>query len=338
MEGKEQQVTTTEKAIEVDGVHPFADQFPMLLPAEMDELVESVKANGLRNPIVLTRDADKVLILDGRNRFAACQRAEVEPTFVFYEGDDLAQYVIDTNTTRRNLTTGQRAMSTALVLKKAGYRKDGKWDGAKGRGIIRGNVSTNDESAWVKAITQCGIVLDWADDLAEKVRDGAELLHPAYTEAVRRRTAKEKDSEKLKVIQAELPTVAEKIAAGDMTLEEANKELEAAQEVKEIDLLVAEEKNRRTFTQRVEAEEITWVEARELARKWKKEWDEAAERSRRRIFDILAGWAGLTQLLNDPDTTFNKTVLEKLGDNLVPDLQKIVAEMAANATKWNGAI
>jgi hypothetical protein len=334
-------VTTTEKAVQVDGVHPFADQFPMLLPAEMDELVESVKANGLRNPIVLVRLEDKSLILDGRNRFAACQRAEVEPTFVFYEGDDLAQYVIDTNTTRRNLTTGQRAMSTALVLKEAGCRKkNDKGEGYWQRGILQtviGNASDND-SAWLKALNQCGIVLDWAEDLAEKVRDGAELLNPAYTEAVRRRTAKEKDSEKLKVIQAELPTVAEKLAAGDMTLEEANKELEAAQEVKEIDLLVAEEKNRRTFTQRVEADEITWVEARELARKWKKEWDDAAERNRRRIFDILAGWAGMTQLLNNPETTFNKTVLEKLGDNLIPDLQNIVAEMAANATKWNGAI
>ena len=331
-------MTTTEKAIEVDGVHPFADQFPMLLPAEMDELVESIKANGLRNPIVLVRDKDSgnVLILDGRNRFPGCQRAEVEPTFIFYEGDDLAQYVIDTNTTRRNLTTGQRAMATALVMKEAGYRKDGKWDGAKGRGIIRPDVGTN-QKTWSNHLHQCGVILDWADDLAEKVRDGAELLNPVYTEAVRRRTAKEKDSEKLKVIQAELPAVAEKITAGDMTLEDAVQELHASREVKQIDLLVVET-GARTYGHRVEADELTWQEAKKLALEWKAEWDEAVGRNEKRIFNILAGWGAMTQLLNDPTTAFNQAVMQKLGDSFKEQIQKAVAEMAEKSSTWKGNI
>ncbi|KXF51060.1 hypothetical protein AXA44_15440 [Rhodococcus sp. SC4] len=33
-----------------------------------------------------------------------------------YDGDDFADYVIDCNVTRRNMSTGARAMATALVL------------------------------------------------------------------------------------------------------------------------------------------------------------------------------------------------------------------------------
>ena len=40
----------------------------------MAELAESIKANGLRNPIVVTPDG---LILDGRNRWRACQRVGI---------------------------------------------------------------------------------------------------------------------------------------------------------------------------------------------------------------------------------------------------------------------
>ena len=58
----------------ITGVHPYADKFPMLPEPELAELAESIRANGLRNPIVLTPDG---LILDGRNRAAACERVGV---------------------------------------------------------------------------------------------------------------------------------------------------------------------------------------------------------------------------------------------------------------------
>ena len=103
--------------------HPYADRFPLLCDAELVELVESIKANGLRNPIVLDTDGR---ILDGRNRARACEIAGVEPEYVTYEGDDLAEYVIDTNASRRHMTTGARAMATALVLADDGRRVNGR--------------------------------------------------------------------------------------------------------------------------------------------------------------------------------------------------------------------
>ena len=104
--------------------HPYADKFPMLPQGELEELAESIRENGLRQPIVITPDG---LILDGRNRAAACGLVGIEPETVLYEGDDLAEYVIDCNVTRRNMSTGARAMATALVLAEDGRRGDGRW-------------------------------------------------------------------------------------------------------------------------------------------------------------------------------------------------------------------
>ena len=108
----------------ITGIHPYADQFPMLPQAELEELAQSIRDSGLRQPIVVTVDG---LILDGRNRFRACRMAGVEPETVVYEGADLAEYVLDANITRRNMTTGQRAMATALVLEADGRRANGRW-------------------------------------------------------------------------------------------------------------------------------------------------------------------------------------------------------------------
>lgn len=44
--------------------HPYADIFPMMSDVEFAALCEDIKENGLRNPI-----------LDGRNRWRACQVA-----------------------------------------------------------------------------------------------------------------------------------------------------------------------------------------------------------------------------------------------------------------------
>lgn len=173
--------------------HPYADQFPMLGEDELAELVESIRANGLRNPIVVTTDG---LILDGRNRAAACEAAGIEPTTVVYEGDDLAEYVIDCNVTRRNMTTGARAMSTALVLAADGRREGGRW---KRDSLTNGSSSDSaDDSAWLKALRQAGVVLDYRPDLAPFVVDGTATLHDAYQQAdhVRRSADAEKLAEK----------------------------------------------------------------------------------------------------------------------------------------------
>lgn len=160
----------------ITGIHPYADKFPMLPPAEHEELRESIRANGLRNPVVVDRDG---LIIDGRNRYKACQDLGIEPDVIVYDGDDIAEYVIDCNVTRRNMSTGARAMATALVLADDGRRENGRWM----RGSVDIGTSANSESSWQSRIKECGVVLDFKPDLAEKVVSGDVALKDAFEQA-----------------------------------------------------------------------------------------------------------------------------------------------------------
>lgn len=179
------------------GIHPYADSFPMLPEPELAELTESIRANGLRNPVVITPDG---LILDGRNRARACDLAEVPVETVVYDGDDLAEYVIDCNSSRRHMSTGARAMSTALVLDADGRRKDGRWK----RGSVLGNdESVNSNIVWAQRLKECGVIIDHAPDLAADVITGNLALDAAYRQACDNRDADRLRLEEEQRIEAE---------------------------------------------------------------------------------------------------------------------------------------
>lgn len=166
--------------------HPYADAFP-LVDEVVAELAESIAANGLRSPVVTTPDG---LILDGRHRAAACARLGIQPETVEYGGDDLAEYVIDCNATRRNLSTGQRAASVALVLAGDGRRENGRWR--------RGSVdvsNTESRNTWQDALRQAGVVLDYlgTDGLREVV-DGTTTLNANYEQADDMRRSEQADA------------------------------------------------------------------------------------------------------------------------------------------------
>ncbi len=85
--------------------HSAADLFPLLGNDEAAALRASIRANGLRQPIVR---ADG-LILDGRNRLIACIAENVEPRFVEFDGGNPWQYVWDLNAERRHMEPFQKA-------------------------------------------------------------------------------------------------------------------------------------------------------------------------------------------------------------------------------------
>ena len=96
--------------------HPLADMFPLLEGEEFDELVADIKTHGLREPITMYEDS----ILDGRNRYRACQTAGVEPTYAApFSGNhaDAVAFVISANIRRRHLTPGQKLALITKLLK-----------------------------------------------------------------------------------------------------------------------------------------------------------------------------------------------------------------------------
>lgn len=86
--------------------HPYAELFPMMDNADLDNLATSIKENGLLDDII-TLDGK---ILDGRNRYAACKLAGFKPRFKEFSGGDPLAWVVSHNLNRRHLTTSQRAM------------------------------------------------------------------------------------------------------------------------------------------------------------------------------------------------------------------------------------
>jgi ParB-like chromosome segregation protein Spo0J len=87
-------------------VHPYADLFPLLDTERLKQLADDIALNGLQQPIWTFEGQ----ILDGRNRWAACQIVNVECRTVEYTGDDPLGFVISLNLHRRQLSASQLAM------------------------------------------------------------------------------------------------------------------------------------------------------------------------------------------------------------------------------------
>jgi len=89
--------------------HPIADVFPMFASTELDELTEDIRAHGQRDPVLMWRG----LLVDGRNRWLACEAAEVVPLSAELVCSELEMIdeVLSRNLRRRSLTTPQKAQA-----------------------------------------------------------------------------------------------------------------------------------------------------------------------------------------------------------------------------------
>lgn len=165
--------------IDIKGNHPYADAWPMFGTDDLADLAEDIAANGLLDPIVVDGDG---LILDGRNRYAACEKAGVDPTFTVFDGDDPLGYVLSVNGQRRHQSKGSRAASWALTMLEAEERAKGRWT----YGAVD---SQNSGKAEAEMRRLAGIIADHAPDLLYTVRDDELSLNAAYEAACDARDA-----------------------------------------------------------------------------------------------------------------------------------------------------
>jgi len=89
--------------------------FPLLEQEELNELAEDIKKNGLLQPIILYDGK----ILDGRNRYLACNSINIKPKFIigtFKNREEAEDYVISENLHRRHLNKDQIAIISVEIV------------------------------------------------------------------------------------------------------------------------------------------------------------------------------------------------------------------------------
>jgi ParB-like chromosome segregation protein Spo0J len=128
--------------------HEAANIFPLMDEDELRTLAEDI---GLRGQLVPIEICDG-MILDGRNRWAACEFAGIEPLTVEVTPKDPVAYVLSLNLHRRHLDETQRAMVGGRAL--GVYEKQAKERQSKLNG--KSQLSDNCHEAKGRASNKAG--------------------------------------------------------------------------------------------------------------------------------------------------------------------------------------
>lgn len=101
-------------------VHPYADCYPMISGEQWRNFCESIQeTNGPEQPVILwdDRERETTWLIDGRNRFKACQDLNIPLTEYrhkdFNDDDEVRTYINLINDQRRHMTKQQK---TAVAL------------------------------------------------------------------------------------------------------------------------------------------------------------------------------------------------------------------------------
>jgi hypothetical protein len=189
-------------------VHPAADIFPLMNDDELQELAADIAENGLIHPIML--DQESKLLVDGRNRLAACKIAGVEPAFEsLAAGEDPLAYIASANLMRRNLSKGQQAMALAMM-----YPEPGKG----GRGNKNGSVS---EQFSKTRLSNARAVLRYSRGLAEQVLKGDAGLDEALAQVHSEEGKARSRAAQIDELRAKTTDLADKVKEGRMKFDEA---------------------------------------------------------------------------------------------------------------------
>jgi hypothetical protein len=207
--------------------HPAAALLPLLPPDELEQLAADIRANGLREAIVL-HDGQ---VLDGRNRLAACKLAGVEPHYRDHDGTDPIAYVLSANVHRRHLSTGQRAMVAVALLpeleararQRQGARTDLRAD-SPGSGRARDDAARA-VGCSPRSVADAKRLATEAPRLAAEVRAGARSLNDAMAELTGTLHATRVQLSEIEKLEAEARYVEQKITEHRAAMREVNTSL-----------------------------------------------------------------------------------------------------------------
>jgi len=93
--------------------HEVANIFPMMNEEEYEALKQDIKEHGLLEPIWTYQGR----IIDGRNRYLACQELGIRPEYREWRGGgSLVSFVVSLNLKRRHLSASQKAVAALDAL------------------------------------------------------------------------------------------------------------------------------------------------------------------------------------------------------------------------------
>lgn len=171
--------------------HPIANVWPMLDDDKLDELADDIRQQGQLQPI-WTYDG---MILDGRNRFEACRRAEIKPIIMEYRGDEPTAFAVSLNDRRRHM--GKSALAAVAAELEPHFAEDAK----------RRQVRKPKAQSVVEKVPQ--------QTAASKARE----------EAAKSVGVNDRYVQDAKKVKAEAPEVFERLKAGKITLQDAKREV-----------------------------------------------------------------------------------------------------------------
>jgi hypothetical protein len=156
--------------------HPIADAWPMLKDDEFEKLVEDIRANGLKQDIVIYEGK----ILDGRNRYLACQGASAQIYTVQYAGTDPVGHARSLNDLRRHLSDSERAMVAAKLANLSNGQK------SSSANLLSTPITQSAAAEMMnvspRLVTGAKRGLKESPELAEKVATGQMTVHAAETQ------------------------------------------------------------------------------------------------------------------------------------------------------------
>ena len=196
-------------------VHPAAEIFPLMQGDEFADLVQDIKANGLLESIWVTPAGE---LLDGRNRVRACIAAGVAVQSRVYEGDDPVAFAISLNLKRRHLTTGQRAAIAADLVPV--YAAEGL------RRMAAGGAAAAPGKPAEKGFADLQNLSTERHNSAQKAADAVGVSARAVSQ--------------FKRVEEAAPELAEKVRAGELSLNKAERAVIRSENAKEADRLRVE--------------------------------------------------------------------------------------------------
>jgi hypothetical protein len=177
--------------------HPIADVWPMMEEDKLAELADDIRKNGQLVPVWLYEGK----ILDGRNRWAACQIAGVEPRTKEYTGDEPTAFAVAMNDRRRHMNKG--ALAAVAAELEPFFAAD-----AKRRQKHHGGTAPGKPKTLPEKVPEV------------KKGDGDARKAAAVSVGVNDRYVSD-----AKKVKQEAPEVFERLKAGKITLQDAKREV-----------------------------------------------------------------------------------------------------------------